>query len=156
MDAPHSARLAVIVALTFAVLGCLPETVRQTDPPAIGAATPSAAPSPSGPTPVPSFVRPTPTPMPTFFSYTVVAGDSLTSIARRFRTTGRSIAFWNRATYPSLDPDSATYSPNLIRLGWRLVLIPGVVADELDFPPPNPTPMPTLSAEPPASSEPSP
>ena len=28
------------------------------------------------------------------------------AIARRYRTTGRSIAYWNRDTYPSLDPDS--------------------------------------------------
>jgi hypothetical protein len=154
MDTVRSIRLAVVVALTLVALGCLPETVRRTDPPAIGPATPSAAPTPSGPTPVPSFVRPTPTPMPTFLSYTVVAGDSLTSIARRFRTTGRSIAFWNRATYPSLDPDSTTYSPNLIRLGWKLVLIPGVVADELALPSPSSIPTPTPEAA--VSSEPSP
>jgi hypothetical protein len=74
-------------------------------------------------------VRPTPTPQPTFLSYTVVAGDNLDRIAKRFGTSGRSIAYWNRATYPSLDPESDTYRPNYIKLGWTLVLIPHTEVD---------------------------
>ncbi len=92
---------------------------------------------PSG-SPVPSFVRPTPTPVPTFLSYLVDSGDSLNSIARRFDTTARSIAFWNRETYPSLDPDSDAYEPDRLEIGWRLVLLPGVVIGEDGVPEPTP------------------
>jgi hypothetical protein len=64
----------------------------------------------------------------------------LTSIARQFGTTARSIAYWNRARYPSLDPDSATYEPGLIRVGWLLLLIPTAVVDEEELSDPAPTP----------------
>ena len=74
--------------------------------------------------------------MPTFMVYVVKRGDSLNKIAHRFGTKARSIAFWNRATYPSLDPESSRYSPNSIQVGWTLVLIPGVVFDENDLPEP--------------------
>jgi peptidoglycan-N-acetylglucosamine deacetylase len=67
-------------------------------------------------------------------TYTVVRGDTLLSIGRRFGTTGRSIAYWNRATYPNLDPDSPSYEPDRIQVGWVLVLIPGVVVDESNPP----------------------
>ncbi len=84
--------------------------------------------------------------MPTFLTYTVVSGDNLTSIARGHDTTARSIAYWNRATYPSLDPESDAYAPNRIVVGWRLALIPGTVVDEQD---------PPSGAAPPASAAPS-
>jgi hypothetical protein len=133
--------VVLLAALAVVVSGCLPDTVGPSRTPAGSApGSPPAEPSPSGPTPFPSFVRPTPTPMPTFFSYTVVRGDSLVSIARRFATTGRSIAYWNRATYPSLDPESVSYAPNRIEVGWVLVLIPGLVVDEQNPPGPSPTP----------------
>jgi hypothetical protein len=57
----------------------------------------------------------------------VRTGDTLTSIARRFRTTPRSIAYWNRDRYKSLDPESSKYAPNKLQLGWVLIVIPGVV-----------------------------
>jgi hypothetical protein len=105
---------------------------------------PAAAPTPSSspsPTPAePTFVRPTPSPQPTFVSYTVQAGDTLTSIARVYRTTGRSIAWWNRGTYPSLDPESPTYRPDSIRKGWSLVVLPGQVVDDNNPPTPSPAP----------------
>ena len=69
-------------------------------------------------------------PHPTPLVYTVKAGDSLLSIAKRFKTTGRSIAYWNRATYPSLDPDSPKYNPDRIEIGWKLTLTPGVKIDD--------------------------
>jgi peptidoglycan/xylan/chitin deacetylase (PgdA/CDA1 family) len=103
----------------------------------------------------PTFGIPTPSPEPTFRSYTVRAGDTLTSIARAFQTTARSIAWWNRGTYPSLDPESPKYNPNRIALGWVLVLIPGTVVDENNPPspspapassPPGPSPSPTAAA----------
>ena len=101
---------------------------------------PSAAPTSS-----PSFVRPTPRPSPTFLAYEVRAGDTLTSIARQFGTTARSIAYWNRTRYPSLDPDSPTYQPGLIKVGWLLFLIPTAVVDEDELPEltPEPTSEPT-------------
>jgi LysM domain-containing protein len=101
---------------------------------------PTPSPSPS-PTPAePSFVRPTPSPQATFLSYTVQPRDTLTSIAKRYHTTGRSIAWWNRGTYPSLDPESPTYRPDDIKLGWVLVLIPGQVVDDNNPPTPSPAP----------------
>ncbi len=101
---------------------------------------------PTGPTPEPTFTRPTPSPEPSFMSYVVRGGDSLTSIAKRFRTTARSIAWWNRGTYPSLDPESPGYRPDRIVPGWILVVMPGVTVDENN--PPTPSPAPTPGATP--------
>ena len=97
-------RVAVVaVALAVAgIAGCLPASIR--------------------PTPVPP---PTPTPGPSFTLHTVVRGDSLTSIARKYDTSGRSIAYWNRDEYPSLDPESADYQPNDLKRGWVLRVLPG-------------------------------
>jgi len=97
---------------------------------------PAPTPSPAEPT----FARPTPSPQPTFVSYTVRAGDTLTSIAKIYRTTGRSIAWWNRGTYPSLDPESPTYRPDSIKKGWVLVVLPGQVVDDNNPPTPSPAP----------------
>ena len=104
--------------------------------PSASTAVVSPSPSPSGPSTRPSFIYPTPTPLPTFFIYQVRPGDTLTSIARGHGTTARSIAFWNRARYPSLDPDSPTYSPNRIEVGWELLLIPDVEVDPEELPEP--------------------
>jgi hypothetical protein len=60
----------------------------------------------------------------------VARGDSLNSIAKKYATTARSLAFWNRSTYPSLDPDSPDYAPGRLQVGWTLRLIPGLVYDE--------------------------
>jgi hypothetical protein len=84
-----------------------------------------------------------PTPLPAFVAYEVRAGDTLISIARAHATTALSIAYWNRETYPSLDPDSEGYAPNRIRIGWTLVLIPGVTLDGGDLPEPWATPPPS-------------
>jgi peptidoglycan/xylan/chitin deacetylase (PgdA/CDA1 family) len=114
---------------------------------------PSGSPSPSGssgpeptaqgetPTPAaPTFVRPTPSPGPSFTTYVVQAGDTLNSIATTYRTTARSIAWWNRGAYPSLDPESEAYEPNRIEIGWVLSLIPDTVVDENNAPTPSPGP----------------
>lgn len=105
-------------------------------------ATESAAASPSGP---PSFVRPTPNPSPTFLVHEVKAGETLTSIARLYGTTARSVAYWNRDQYPSLDPDSSTYEPDRIVVGWTLRLIPTEVVDEDELPERTATPSPASS-----------
>jgi hypothetical protein len=129
--------------VSVVMAACVPEAV---GPPGSAASRPpgsaTASPPPSGPTPVPSFVPPTPTPAPTFVTHVVVRGDSLNSIAKRFNTKARSIAFWNRAAYPSLDPESNDYSPNRIELGWSLVLIPGSIVDEGALPSLIPIPIP--------------
>ena len=143
----------LVIAILFAS-GCVPTPVGQASASAGPSPTPSPTPvpTPAGPTPTPSFVRPTPTPEPTFMVYTVVRGDTLVGIGRRFRTSGRSVAYWNRATYPSLDPDSPTYSPNLIEVGWMLRLIPGVEVDPENLPP---AAGPSAAATPSSTPEPS-
>lgn len=139
--------LVLLACVTLAA--CVPAPPRRDSPPATspGPTTTEPAPDiPSGaPTSSPSFVRPTPRPSPTFLVYEVQAGDNLTSIARQFGTTARSIAYWNRSRYPSLDPDSPTYQPGLIKVGWLLQLIPTAVVDEDELPEatPEPTPDPT-------------
>jgi hypothetical protein len=156
--APQSSRVRLAVTLLAALLGlalagCIP-TAAGSNSPAVGTgppASPSPVPAPTGPTPVPSFARPTPTPGPTFLVYVVKTGDSLERIADQFGTTGRSIAYWNRGTYPSLDPEAPSYKPNLIRIGWILVLIPNVVVDEQTLPQPTPNPTDPSEAEPEAS-----
>ncbi len=112
----------------------------------------SGPPGPQGPTPVPSFVRPTPGPAPTFLAYTVRSQDTLTSIARAFHTTPRSIAFWSRGEHPSLDPESAAYQPDRLEVGWILLLIPDAVFDEDELLDATPSPAPDA----PASASPSP
>lgn len=105
-------------------------------------------PAEATPTPLPSFTRPTPTPLPTFTSYVVRVGDSLNSIARTFSTTARSIAWWNRGTYPNLDPTSSGYDPGHIEPGWVLVVLPGTTVDDANPPTPSPgppTPIPTIA-----------
>ena len=123
-------------------LGCVPRPTALATRPAVtatAATAPSAAPGPTGPTPVPSFVRPTPLPDPTFLAYIVKQGDTLTSIARAFGTTPRSIAFWSRTEHPSLDPLSDGYRPDRLEIGWDLLLIPGAIFDEDELPDPTPS-----------------
>lgn len=109
------------IAAALVVAGCLPAALRPTPTPG-----PTAAPTPA-PTPVPTPTPgpPTPTPAPTFALHTVKRGDSLTSLATQYRTTGRSIAYWNRDIYPTLDPESASYNPDRLQIGWVLRILPG-------------------------------
>jgi LysM domain len=138
--------ITAFVVVSMTVVACIPAAFERRDPtlpapnssPPVAEATPSPTLRPSGP---PSFVRPTPTPQPTFLAYVVKRGDTLTSIARAHRTTARSIAFWNRAQHPSLDPDSPNYSPNRIEVGWVLLLVPDLELDPEDLPP-EPAPSP--------------
>ena len=152
-------RLTIAVApmlVAIVTTACIPATSLRSTPTAPPEVSPSAATietpvPPSIPSGEPSFVRPTPTPLPTFLPYVVKKGDTLGSIARAYRTTARSIAFWNRAQHPSLDPDSATYRPDRIEVGWVLLLVPDLELDPEDLPPdPTPTPSstPAVSASP--------
>ena len=139
------------ISLAVVVCACIPTGARI---PSMAPGTPSsgpggvletASPTAPGPSGRPSFVYPTATPLPTFLVYTVRRGDTLTSIARAHATTARSIAFWNRGRYPSLDPDSPQYAPNRIEVGWELVLIPEVELDPEDLPEPSTSPSATTS-----------
>ncbi|HXG40058.1 MAG TPA: polysaccharide deacetylase family protein [Candidatus Limnocylindrales bacterium] len=134
-------RLAAVL-LAALVAGC--ELTGPASPSPSG--TPAASPSPSlpSPSPLPSPSGPTPTPAPTFVLHVVAPGETLTAIARRYRTTPRSIAFWNREAYPTLDPLSAAYDPDRIAVGWQLRLIPGATFDESTLPSPSPSPRPTV------------
>jgi hypothetical protein len=129
------ARGWIQILLSAVILAaCVPEPTNRIQAGGSPSPTATPVPTPAGPTPTPSFVRPTPTPQPTFFSYTVVSGDSLVAIAKRFKTSGRSIAYWNRVTYPSLDPDSGSYRPDYLKVGWVLALIPNAEVDPEDLP----------------------
>lgn len=136
----------LILGGTLLIAACVPEPANRATPSAtVASATPTPVPTPAGPTPTPSFVRPTPTPQPTFLIHTVVAGDSLEKIATRYGTTGRSIAYWNRVTYATLDPDSEGYDPDYLAVGWTLQVIPNVEVDPENLPPGRPTPEPAVS-----------
>lgn len=140
LDSPWlSAALVVVVVLVagavFVVPGLLPE-----QPGATGSPSGSAAPLPSGTPGAPTFVRPTPSPAPAFTTHVVRSGDTLNSIAKKYATTARSIAWWNRGAYPSLDPESEGYDPDRLEVGWELVLLRGTVVDENNPPPPIPDP----------------
>jgi hypothetical protein len=155
--------VACVLAASVVVAACIPASFGRPEPtaggsdagPSIAVATPTSTPAgPSGP---PSFTRPTPTPQPTFLAYVVRRGDTLTSIARAHRTTALSIAFWNKTQHPSLDPDSRSYAPDRIEVGWILLLVPDMELDPEDLPPnlepstspsTSPTASPTGSAEP--------
>ena len=146
-----AAGLAVVLVALVAIIAVVSGGVPGLGDGASASSSPSpvASASPAVPTdsPEPSFVRPTPlppTPVPTFLVYVVRSGDSLTSIARAHETTARSIAFWNRDAYPTLDPESEGYSPNRIEVGWALALVPGTTYDETA--PPSSTPAPATPA----------
>ncbi len=120
------------------------------EPTGTGSPAPSATTSPSAPASPTAAPSPTAPASPTPVTYVVVRGDTLTAIARRFATDVRSIAYWNRDRYPTLDPDSPAYDPNTIAAGWQLFVIPGVVLsdDEIPTPRPTTTPAPTLTLPP--------
>ena len=154
-------RIGLGLALAIVAAGC-GDLVPGSSP---SAATPTGSPPTEViPSPSASFVRPTPNPSPTFVVHVVSSGESLNSIARLYGTTARSIAFWNRDQYPSLDPDSDAYAPDRIVVGWTLRLIPTevVAEDELPIRTSSPSPSPTPSPTPqrgeasPASPEPGP
>ena len=117
-----SVRLALVAGLAVILAGCLPAAVsRPTDAPP-PTPRPTAAPDP---TPSPTPPPPTPTPAPSVVLYKVKSGDTLTSIAKQFKTDGRSIAYWSRKRHPSLDPESLRYSPDRLKVGWTLEILPG-------------------------------
>ncbi len=136
-----------VLAIAVLLVACVPDPPGRESPSGLDAEaspSPTPIPTPAGPAPSPSYVRPTPTPQPTFFLYTVRSGDSLDKIAKRYGTSGRSIAYWNRVAYPSLDPDSGVYRPNYLVIGWMLRLIPHSEVDPENLPG-EPTPDPSAA-----------
>ena len=143
LDSPWLSALLVVVVL--GLVGTLfvgPALFGSPAPSNVSVLPSTLAPSPTlfGPTPARTFARPTPSPAPSFLNYRVQSGDSLNRIAKKFRTTARSIAWWNRGTYPSLDPESPNYDPGTIRVGWVLIVLPDTVVDEENPPTPSPGP----------------
>lgn len=120
MRAPRFTVTVVIVSAAMIVGACLPAAIRPTPTPS-----PRPTPVPTVAPPTATPAPPTPTPGPTFELHKVVRGDSLISLARKYHTTARSIAYWNRAKYPSLDPESAKYNPNGLKRGWVLQIMAG-------------------------------
>ena len=155
LESPWLAAGLVIVVLALAAVLVLPSLLGGPGPdgsqdPGAGSGQPS-----SGPTSGPTFVRPTPSPQPSFISYVVKSGDTLSRIAREFGTTAFSISWWNRTIHPSLDPESDRYDPNRLDIGWVLQILPDAIVDENNPPSaseePNPRPLPTASPTPIAS-----
>jgi len=146
LDSPWLAALLVVVVL--GLVGTLfvgPALFGGPAPTPTTVAAGLPSPTAAGSSVAPTFSRPTPSPGPTFHTYRVQSGDTLNSIAKKFHTTGRSIAWWNRGAYPSLDPQGLHYDPNTIRVGWVLVILPGIVVDDANPPTPSPAP-PTPAA----------
>jgi hypothetical protein len=145
LDSPLLAgALVVVVAALIAAVLFMPGTLPPFGPgPAQSGAAGNPSATPVGPSPLVTFARPTPSPAPTFLTHRVQAGDSLNSIARSFGTDGRSIAWWNRGFYPSLDPDSRDYDPDTIRVGWVLLVLPDTKVDDDNPPEPIGTPRET-------------
>jgi hypothetical protein len=145
--------IGLVVSLAIALTGCAQDPAGRASADVVESVPPSRVPPATapGPTASPSFVRPTPNPSPTFLVHAVTRGETLTSIARLYGTTPRSIAFWNRDRYPSLDPDSTTYEPDRIEVGWTLRLIPTEVVDEDELPEPTAAPTPILAPSPASS-----
>jgi LysM domain len=121
MRTAESLRAAATGSLLALMVGaCLPASIRTAPP-----ISPTPTPTPTAiPSPTPTL-RPTPSPTPGFVEYQVKRGDTLLTIAKRFKTSGRSIAYWNRDRYPTLDPETAGYSPDRIEVGWVLRIQPG-------------------------------
>lgn len=125
---------AALVAVAIVMTGCatpVASTSIAAPASAPGSAAPSGSPAPGADRPY----RPTPAPAPTLTAYVVRAGDTLAALAARFGTTVDSLAYWNRARYPTLDPESRAYAPNRIEIGWRLDYVPGQVVDPENPPP---------------------
>ena len=156
-DSPWVAAALAVVVLGLAAVLIVPGLLGGPPPGASGSPAQSGSPSASatGSPAAPTFLRPTPSPAPTFTSYVVRAGDTLASIANQFGTTPRSIAWWNRGAYPTLDPESQDYDPDRLEIGWTLVLLPNTEVDENNPPTPSPGPDGTPAATPAPTSKPS-
>jgi len=144
--------------IALAIGACVPDPAYRRNAPAPESAPPSTTPAPSAlaaATPAGSLVRPTPTPGPSFATYKIKKGDTLSKIAKKYKTDANSISYWNRVTYPSLDPESSKYRPDKLEVGWILMILPSQKVDPEDLPTLSPRPTPTPRATPVPSASPS-
>jgi hypothetical protein len=150
------ARIAAVAMLGLVVtLAGACELVAEPSAPSASSSTAAA------PRSTPMLTAPVPTPEPTFLIYQVRPNDALEAIAKRFKTTVDSIGFWNRDRYATLDPDSAAYRPDSIKVGWLLRIHPGQTTDgddgsATDEPSPSGSPDGSPDGSPPGSSSASP
>jgi hypothetical protein len=144
--------LVALVVITVVVLPGLTGPAASGSPSASPSASPTLAAATATPTPSPTptpTATPAATPLPSVLEVVVATGDSLSSLADEYDTHPRSIAFWNRDRYPTLDPQSPDYEPDQIQVGWTLVVYPGQT-----FPEPSTTPGASASPEPSATTAP--
>jgi len=130
MPSPRHSLVGFLLALTLVLVACGAQPSPSgglTQPNLTASGTATVAPETS-PVETPAETR-------DVTVYTVLAGDTLASIARRFATSVEQLQAWNQARYPSL----AT-NPGTLLVGWELVVAgePGVT----------PLPTPTSSASP--------
>ena len=122
-------RLAAAAAVLMLLTACA-----SPSPSGSQGASPSGEPSPTetpfGTTSIDPSVAPTASPLPIGTTYTVLRGDTLSSIARAWGTTVSQLQAWNGEAHPSLLTD-----PSTLQAGWILV----VAGD------PGTTPLPTVA-----------
>ena len=148
--APAPIAFVAIIGLVLALAGAC-ELVAE--PPAPATPSPTATATVRA-TPVLTELQPTPEP--SFLIYQVRPNDKLAAIAKRFKTTVDSIGYWNRGRYATLDPDSAAYRPDSIKIGWLLRIHPGQTTDgDYQDPSPSPKASPSPGASPSPSASPS-
>ena len=139
MPSPRHSLVGFLLALTLVLVACGAQPS-----PSGGLTQPdqtySPSPTASGTATVAPETSPVETPAETqdVTLYTVLAGDTLASIARRFATSVEQLQTWNAARYPSLASD-----PGTLLVGWQLVVagVAGVT----------PLPTPTGAASPPVA-----
>jgi peptidoglycan/xylan/chitin deacetylase (PgdA/CDA1 family)/LysM repeat protein len=141
----RTSRLTGLLALLLALSACAAPAATPGATPTVGqpgggtfSPLPSTSGDPGG-SPTPS-VGPTVTPA-TGTTYTVKAGDSLSSIARAFATSSRQLQAWNADRYPSLSTN-----PGIIEPGWVLIVSGDAGVTPLPTPaapPATPTPPPS-------------
>ncbi|MBA3687237.1 MAG: polysaccharide deacetylase family protein [Chloroflexi bacterium] len=135
-------RLAAGLAVVLLMAACAPGVSPSPSQTLSASAQPSPGETPFG-TLLPSEVEsvpPTATGSPAGTTYTVRAGDSLSSIARVWGTTVQQLQAWNAVSHPSLVTD-----PNTLQAGWILTVAgdPGTT--------PLPTAAPTVAPTPSSS-----
>jgi peptidoglycan/xylan/chitin deacetylase (PgdA/CDA1 family) len=140
--ATTSGRLAAGLAVVLLVAACAPGASPSPSQTGSPSAEPSVVESPYGET-LPSesaSSAPSATGGPAATTYTVRAGDSLSSIARASRTTVQQLQAWNAASHPSLVAD-----PNTLQVGWVLTVVgdPGTTPLPTAAPTNRPTPGPS-------------
>ncbi len=134
--------LVLVLALLLAACGDPTPSAspQESGTPAVGTSSPSAdatpTADPTGTAVTTDEAFPSPTATIAVTLYTVVAGDTLYAIARRFTTTVEQLQAWNAERYPSLVAD-----PGTLNAGWQLIVAgePGVT------PIPTPTVAPTAT-----------